>query len=98
MAVEETPHGYRKPDGNELFKSGDNVISHNAQKSEEHVASLNASLAALQGRMGQAEANINAGMGGGPGLTEDPLNPGTYFMADDSPITEDPDNPGLYTF
>jgi hypothetical protein len=91
VAVEETSLGYWQPDGNELFKSGDETIAHNAGKNQEHIAGI-------LSRLGTAEANIDAGMGGGPGLVEDPLNPGTYFMADSSPIAEDPFNPGLYTF
>jgi hypothetical protein len=31
MAIETTPLGFQKPDGNELLRQGDNVISHNAQ-------------------------------------------------------------------
>jgi outer membrane protein TolC len=99
VAVETTPRGYKIPDGTtELVKRGAEVIGDNARKADADVTALQAQLAAATTRLGQAEANISAGMGGGPGLTEDPLNRGTYFMADDSPIDEDPDNPGLYTF
>jgi hypothetical protein len=91
MAVALTSLGFKKPDGNELFKQGDNVIADNAQKADDILAAVNV-------RLGLAEANIDAGSGYGPGLSEDPLNPGTYFMADESPITPDPENPGLYTF
>lgn len=99
MAVEITPRGYKVPDGaTELVKRGAEVIGDNARKADADVTALQAQLTAATNRLGQAEANISAGMGGGPGLTEDPLNPGTYFMADDSPLTEDPVNPGFYTF
>lgn len=98
MAYEETGLGFRKPDGEDPAKNGDNHIAHNAQRAQELIAAGQAAAAALSARLGVAEANISAGMGGGPGISEDPLNPGTYFIADDSPITEDPDNPGLYTF
>ena len=92
MAVTITPLGFKKPDGNELIRGGDNAISDNAQKAQDV-------LNGVLGRLGQAEANINAGQGGGGvGLTEDPDNPGTYFMAATSPITADPVTPGLYTF
>lgn len=91
MAITTTPLGFQKPDGNERIRNGDNVISDNAQKSQDLIASALA-------RLGQAEANISAGSGHGPGLSEDPANPGTYFMADTSPITPDPVTPGLYTF
>jgi hypothetical protein len=30
MAIETTPLGFQKPDGNELVKQGDNVIAYNA--------------------------------------------------------------------
>jgi hypothetical protein len=98
VAIDTTPLGFKKPDNSELFKFGAYVITLNAQRSEELISADRAARNALAARLGQAEANINAGMGGGPGLREDPLNPGTYFMADTSPITEDPANPGLYTF
>jgi len=98
MAYEETGLGFRKPDGNDPAKNGDNHIAHNAQRAEELIAASLSAAASLATRLGQAEANIQAGNGNGPGLTEDPLNPGTYFMAVDSPLMEDPDNPGFYTF
>jgi hypothetical protein len=98
MAYEETTLGYRKPDGSDPAKNGDNHIAHNAQKNQEHIAALTAALAQANARLGVAEANIRGGLGTDLGLSEDPLNPGTYFMADTSPITEDPANPGLYTF
>lgn len=89
MAVEETPLGYKKPDGNELAKDGENVIAHNAGKNQEHISGL-------QSRVGVAEAKINAGAGG-PGLSEDPDNPGIYYFAGPA-FTADPENPGLYQF
>jgi hypothetical protein len=91
VAVEITPLGFKKPDGAELVRGGDNVIADNAQKAQDL---LNNAL----GRLGVAEATIKGGLGVDIGLSEDPLAPGTYFMADTSPITEDPDNAGLYTF
>lgn len=90
MAVTTTTLGFKKPDGNELFKLGDNAISDNAQKAEDV-------LQGVLGRLGQAEADIDAGNGSGSGLTADPMNPGLYFRADVSPLTADPANPGLYT-
>jgi len=91
VAITTTPLGFKKPDGNEKLRNGDNVIADNAQKAEDILQAVNA-------RLGVAEANINAGMGGGPGLSEDPLAPGMYFMSDTSPIAPDPAYPGLYTF
>ncbi|MEO5317579.1 hypothetical protein PV761_03160 [Arthrobacter sp. CC3] len=40
MAVETTALGFKKPDGNELVKGGDNIIAHNAQKSQELIEDL----------------------------------------------------------
>lgn len=40
MAITTTPLGFKKPDGNELVKGGDNVIADNAQKSEDYISSL----------------------------------------------------------
>lgn len=91
MAVTITALGFQKPDGYELVRNGDNAISANAQTAQEV-------LAGVLSRLGQAEANINAGNSNGPGLSEDPANPGTYFISNMSPLTPDPVTPGLYTF
>ena len=40
MAVEETPLGFRKPDGDEPVRGGDNVIAHNAQKAQDLIEDL----------------------------------------------------------
>ncbi|WP_309076015.1 hypothetical protein [Paenarthrobacter sp.] len=85
--AETTPLGFVKPSGSDLFKQGDNAISTNAQKDEDlHAATL--------GRLGVAEAKINAGAGG-VGLSEDPLSPGLYYFAGPT-FAADPVNPGLY--
>lgn len=47
MAVEVTPLGFKKPDGNELFKKGDNVISDNAQKAQDLIQGLSNQIAAV---------------------------------------------------
>lgn len=91
MAIETTPLGFQKPDGNELFKQGDNVIAANAQKSEDLHQNTRT-------RLGIAEATIAAGGGPGPGLAADPDHPGLYFMSGASPLVEDPAHPGLYLF
>ena len=91
MAIVTTPLGFKKPDENELFRNGDNVIADNAQKAEDI-------LAAHAARIGQVEANVDAGSGTGLGLAVDPESPGLYFFSTGSPIEADPDNPGLYTF
>ena len=90
-STEITTLGFRKPPGTVLAKTGASDIAFNGQKAEDV-------LQGILGRLGQAEANIQAGGGPGPGLVEDPLNPGMFFMAESSPIDEDPENPGLYTF
>ena len=109
MAIELTPLGFQIPDGNEPVRGGDNVIAANGWKAQDlikstqdqvvaNAAAAQATANSLATRLGQAEANIRGGLGDGPGLIEDPLNPGTYFMADTSPIQPDPDNTGLYLF
>jgi len=40
MAVEETPLGFLKPDGNERVRDGENVIATNAQKAQDLIAAL----------------------------------------------------------
>lgn len=89
--AEITPLGFKKPSGQDLIRAGDNAIADNAQRAQDLLAQTLA-------RLGQAEANIQSGAGGGPGLSEDPNNPGTYFIAADSPITADPTYSGLYNF
>lgn len=89
MAVEPTPLGFLKPDGNERVKDGENVIAHNAQKAQDLIA-------ASQARIGIAEAKVNAGAGG-PGLSEDPDRPGLYYFAGPA-FAADPAHPGLYNF
>jgi hypothetical protein len=42
MGVTVTPLGFRKPDGNEPVRSGDNDISANAQKAQDLIAELQA--------------------------------------------------------
>lgn len=56
MAITTTPLGFQKPDGNEPFRQGNDVISANAQDL----------LSSTIGRLGAAEASINAGAGGLP--------------------------------
>lgn len=96
MAIETTPLGLQKPDGNELVRGGDNVIAFNAQKTQELFAASQTQGNALAARVGVAEAMINAGAGG-PGLSADPDHPGLYYFAGPT-IAPDPLNPGLFTF
>jgi lysophospholipase L1-like esterase len=52
MAIEITPLGFQKPDGNEAVRNGDNVIAANAQRAEdEHQTS--------RGRLGDIEVKNN---------------------------------------
>lgn len=96
MAIDTTPLGFQKPDGNELARNGDNVIAANAQKAQDLLAAAQVADAVLSGRLGVAEAAINAGAGG-PGLSADPDHAGLYFFAGPT-ISPDPVTPGLYTF
>jgi hypothetical protein len=98
VAVEITPLGFKKPDGHELVRGGDNAIADNAQRAQELLAVAQAKLAAAEARLGVAEANIRGGLGVDIGLSEDPTAEGLYYMTDSSPITEDPFYTGLYTF
>ena len=92
--AETTPLGFLKPTGNDLFKNGDNVISANAQKADDLIKATQTTAASLAGRIGVAEAKINAGAGG-VGISEDPDNPGFYYFAGPS-FTADPADPGYY--
>jgi len=89
MAIETTPLGFLRPDGNELVRNGDNAISANADVAE-------AVISRISGRLGQAEVNIQGGLGDGPGILEDDLHPGTYFITGTSAIVPDPTFPGFY--
>ncbi|SDK78759.1 hypothetical protein [Arthrobacter sp. ok362] len=89
MAIETTSLGFQVPDGVELVRNGDDVIAANAKTSETVISKIS-------GRLGQAEVNISAGGGGGPGIIEDLFHPGTYFIAESSVLHEDPVNPGFY--
>jgi hypothetical protein len=81
-----------------MARNGAEDFSYNAQKTDDLITATLAVQSNLAARLGRAEANIQAGNGNGPGLVEDPLNPGFFFVADDSPLMEDPENPGFYTF
>ena len=40
MAIEQTPLGFKKPDGNEPLRQGEEVIAHNAQTAQDLIAEL----------------------------------------------------------
>jgi len=48
VAIETTPLGFQKPDGNEPFRQGNDVISANAQKTQDLIAAAKARLALLE--------------------------------------------------
>jgi len=89
-----TPLGFIKPAGSDLVRQGDNAIATNAQKSDEWIQAGQAKDQELAGRIGVAEAKIDAGAGG-VGLSEDPSSPGLYYFAGPT-FAADPSNPGLY--
>jgi hypothetical protein len=67
MAIEITPLGFKKPDGNEPARNGDNVIADNAQTAQELHAAARARLAHLEHA---------AGFPGDPlALSDDAVNP-----------------------
>lgn len=94
--AETTALGFKKPAATELVKGGADIIAFNAQKSQDLIAAANATDSALSGRIGAAEAAINAGAGG-PGVAEDPDHPGLYYFAGPA-FAVDPAYPGLYMF
>ena len=77
MAVEVTPLGFKKPDGNERVRDGDNVISDNAQKSQELLSAAQADINGHAIRIASIESAV--GVGGGL-LMEDPSDPGFYIV------------------
>ena len=40
MAIETTPLGFKKPDGDELFKQGNDIIADNGQLAQDLIADL----------------------------------------------------------
>lgn len=47
MPVTTTPLGFKKPDGNELVRGGDNVIADNAQVAEDRLQGLSRQIASV---------------------------------------------------
>jgi hypothetical protein len=58
VAVEVTPLGFKKPDGNERVRDGDNVISDNAQKAQDLHASANGRLGSLETTTAAQDARL----------------------------------------
>lgn len=73
MAINTTPLGFKKPDGNELLRNGNDIISANAQKPQELLASTFT-------RLTITERNLRNSGGHGPTISEDPLDPGFYLI------------------
>lgn len=71
MAVTTTPLGFKKPDGNELVRGGDNVIADNAQKAQDLLGPALPKIAILERAAFEA---------GAIPLIEDPADPGFYIL------------------
>ncbi|QWY79658.1 hypothetical protein PP637_gp28 [Arthrobacter phage Persistence] len=107
MAIELTPLGFQKPDGNELVRNGDNAIAANAQKSQDLIAAAQAGALEISGRVDEVEtataeqqAQLAAAqaadlaLAGRIGVAEAALNAG----AGGPGLSADPDRPGLFYF
>lgn len=77
MAVDLTPLGFKKPDGNERVRDGDNVISDNAQKADDLISEDRVTISGHAVRIASIESAV--GVGGGL-LMEDPSDPGFYIV------------------
>ena len=71
MAVEITPLGFKKPDGNDPIRDGNDHISTNAQKAQELLADTRGRLKAVE------SAAFSAGA---LQILEDPADPGYYLI------------------
>lgn len=91
MAVELTPLGFKKPDGNELVRNGDNVIADNAQKSQDLHQAAQARFALLENAAGFPGAPLDfadtvvESLVLGPSDTSDALN-GKYAQVAHLPV------------
>jgi hypothetical protein len=107
VAIETTPLGFQKPDGNELLRNGDNAIAANAQKAQDLIAAAQNADAVLGNRIDtvqtdvqEAQDQLAAGqaadlaLAGRLGVAEAALNAG----AGGPGLSEDPDFPGLFYF
>lgn len=70
MAIEVTPLGFKKPDGRELVRGGDNAIADNAQTAQNLIASLRSRVTNVE----------SAAFAAGGTLIEDPNDPGFYLV------------------
>lgn len=76
MAITTTPLGFKKPDGQELVRGGDNVIADNAQKAQDLLGLALPVIATLQTAAFAAGALV---------MVEDPADPGFYILAEETP-------------
>lgn len=60
MAIETTPLGFQKPDGNEPVRNGDNVITVNAAKAEELHQDARGRLTAIESKNSTQDGRLNA--------------------------------------
>lgn len=80
MAITTTPLGFKKPDGNEPVRGGDNVIADNAQKAQDLIQSVSSRLLMIE----------NGAVASG--IMPDPLDPDTLLIntGSDGQIITDP--------
>jgi hypothetical protein len=57
VAVTTTPLGFKKPDGNEPARDGDNIMAANAQKAEDLLQGLSAQVASISTRTTSASTS-----------------------------------------
>ncbi|MFE4229115.1 hypothetical protein ACFRJ8_14645 [Arthrobacter sp. NPDC056886] len=60
MAIETTPLGFQKPDGNELARNGDNLIAANGAKAEELHQDARGRLTAIESKNSTQDGRLNA--------------------------------------
>lgn len=70
MAIEVTPLGFKKPDGQEAVRGGENVIADNAQTAQNLIAPILSRLSNVE----------SAAFVGGGNLMEDPNDPGFFLV------------------
>lgn len=82
MAVEETPLGFKKPDGaSELVKRGAQMIADNAQKAQELIAAGQTAQTAMQADLNEALTQLAALTEASAATDFDGGTPGTVYVA-----------------
>lgn len=84
MAIETTPLGFKKPDGNERVRDGDNVISDNAQKAEDRFQEDRTRLSNIEAKNTAQDAAITAAQSAAQAYadTKDTANRAAWAAAD----------------